>query len=869
MPVSPDQLPDNLYHQEDIDQPTLRSPSIWFFFFALCFAGGLAFASQYFPFTTEITDLPSQGLKQTPEDMRMTFRLLGGVLFASGIAGIPFSVWYSQQPKSLRLRPLLGMCFVLIALGPVLGVYSLGDSYAFYDFALWVKDFYDVEPLRPYFYETGGIALGLTFLSFTGFYLGLSGQKFQVSDAHGSAGWGDGSWFAEGKPDTFLGKMLSQASEHGVPIGWRDNKMLYDRVGEHVYVQAPTGSGKSVGFVIPTLLMHPGSVLAIDIKRELYQVTSARRYEVNGSVHRLDPFSKKVETAKYNPLDFVKTRGPDADTAKDDADLIASMIVVETGKENNPFFIRSAQQLVSGLILYVASYDREGDRASSRHLGRVRSLLMQDDDKLQELCGDMGTVWSDTGKAEVQGRCLPIFGKHGEKVSSFVTRLVAETGNQFAKMNDKEFTAVVSTAREQTKFLSSPRIQNAMTETTFHFSDMRTNPRGASIYLCLPDDRLDTYFRWLRLMIASAQIEITRLSPSEINFDEKALFMLEEFPRLSKMKEIDKGVSLHRSYGIQYVLICQSLNQINEVYGQEMASNIRENCQLKIALAPDSMESAREVSEMCGSTTVATETGSKNKSRSKGGGGGGSNRGVSTSIQETERPLVTPDEARRTPSDWAFVFKRSERPLVIPRPNYVTDDLFDGLADPHPQYSTEEEFEAARQRRINRGYETPIGSSDEEDAAPDPLSTSGDGSPPDGSTGDAVLQHSPEKTSGRTEDASGSELDPFEEEMNEIDISDSPSEGLIDMGGPSPEEVQRQAASSRIPTEDHRPDPLGDLEDTEQSLSDSDASEDPSQEASQEASQDASQDAVDETQERDAPTRSRSSRSRSRSGQSR
>jgi len=701
-------LPDNIFVQEDLSKPVLRSPAIYLLMGGLALYAGLYTATQLFPAFASLHSLPSTSAGALDASIRQSMRFLSIALGAMALCAIPFSVWYAQQPKTPPLRPLLATCILLLGAAPLAYGFSQPETYTFYDYLRWLRMWHQEEALlMPFVYSASSGTFVFLFL-FGGFVMGVTGQKYAVSRSYGSAGWGNGQWFAQGQPQTRLGRFLSSASEYGFPVGWKDNRMLYDRTGLHAYVQAPTGSGKSRGFVIPTLLLHRGSVLAIDIKRELYHVTSKRRFEINASVHRLDPFARDIETAKYNPLDFVETTGDDADTAADDANLIANMIVVETGKENNPFFVRSARQMLAGLILYVACFDLDDvDVARKRNLGHVRSLLMQDNEVLRDLFHSMGTAHPSEGES-VTGPVAAVLGTGGAGASSHVTRIVAETGNQFSKMNDKEFTSVVSTAREQSRFLSSSRIQRALSETTFQFSEMRTNDRGSSIYLCLPDDRLETYFRWLRLMIVSAQIELTRLDPQDIVFEPTALFMLEEFPRLSKMKEIDKGVSLHRSYGIQYVIIAQSLNQLIDVYGDDMASNLRENCQLKIAWAPDSQTSAKEISEMCGMTTVATTSDSKNKSRSKGAKGGGSNRSVSQSIQEKERALVTPDEARRTPPDFAFVITRSQHPMIVRRPDYVTDDLFDGMADPHPQYGTPTELDAARRRRLAAGYETPI-----------------------------------------------------------------------------------------------------------------------------------------------------------------
>ena len=45
----------------------------------------------------------------------------------------------------------------------------------------------------------------------------------------------------------------------------------------HALICAPTGSGKGVGIVIPTLLTYGGSIICLDVKGENFAATSRHR----------------------------------------------------------------------------------------------------------------------------------------------------------------------------------------------------------------------------------------------------------------------------------------------------------------------------------------------------------------------------------------------------------------------------------------------------------------------------------------------------------------------------------------------------------------------------------------------------------------
>src|SRR3546814_3027804 len=59
--------------------------------------------------------------------------------------------------------------------------------------------------------------------------------------------------------------------------GFFRNGVLMVGKMEHVLLEAPTGSGKGVGIVIPNLLQWPDSVVVLDIKRENYEITAGFR----------------------------------------------------------------------------------------------------------------------------------------------------------------------------------------------------------------------------------------------------------------------------------------------------------------------------------------------------------------------------------------------------------------------------------------------------------------------------------------------------------------------------------------------------------------------------------------------------------------
>src|SRR3546814_5730787 len=91
--------------------------------------------------------------------------------------------------------------------------------------------------------------------------------------------------------------------------------------------------------------------------------------------------------------------------------------------------------------------------------------------------------------------------------------LIARAANRHLGKCDREAAGVLSAAQRHTHFLDSPRMSAVLGRSDFTFADVKAQP--TTVYLVLPPDRLATYARWLRLMLAQGlDRQSTRLNSS-------------------------------------------------------------------------------------------------------------------------------------------------------------------------------------------------------------------------------------------------------------------------------------------------------------------------------------------------------------------
>ncbi|MGE7156996.1 type IV secretory system conjugative DNA transfer family protein [Methylorubrum rhodesianum] len=435
---------------------------------------------------------------------------------------------------------------------------------------------------------------------------------------------------------------------NGLIVGREDRTrgrlLRYD--GEaHFLTLAPTRSGKGVGAVIPNLLTAERSILCIDPKGENARVTTRARRRL-GPVHVLDPFGVSgVPSAAYNPLDAVDATSPDA--AEDAATLADALVSDPPGQVAEAHWNEEAKALLAGLILYVATEEEPYRRT----LATVRELVTLAPEAFRDLLTRM-------------------------QESSAVGGLVARAANRHLSKSEREASGVLSSAQRHTHFLDSPRMAQVMEGSGFAFADLKA--RTCTVFLVLPPDRLDTYGRWLRLMVAQA---ITAMARFPLRPPSPVLFLLDEFAALGRLEPVERAMGLMAGYGLQLWPILQDLHQLKSTYG-ERAGTFLANAGVTQVFNVNDVDTATWVSKALGDATTAYETqttGTNRKALDWSGDGTTTSQGTSTHL--TRRALLTPDEVRRLAPDRAILFLAGEAPVLARKVVYHRDAEFGGLFD--------------------------------------------------------------------------------------------------------------------------------------------------------------------------------------------
>lgn len=451
---------------------------------------------------------------------------------------------------------------------------------------------------------------------------------------HGSARWANQKDIeAAGlmpRTVTALQKLLGKktVSHGGVYVGaWVDKrgKQHYLRHAgpEHILCYAPTRSGKGVGLVVPTLLSWSQSAVITDLKGELWAMTAGwRQKHARNKVLRFEPST--AGGVCWNPLDEIRI-GTEYEVG--DVQNLATLIVDPDGKGLETHWQKTSQSLLVGLILH-ALYKANADGTTASMAG-VDTMLANPHGDVAELWMEMTTYGHSNGENH------PVVGTAGRDM---MDRPGEEAGS------------VLSTVKSYLTLYRDPVVARNTSRSDFRIRDLMHHDQAVTLYIVTqPNDKAR-----LRPLVRVMVNMIIRLLADKMDFKRgrpvahykhRLLMMLDEFPSLGKLEILQESLAFVAGYGIKCYLICQDINQLRSRetgYGHD--ETITSNCHVQNAYPPNRIETAEHLSKLTGQTTVIKEqitTSGRRTSTLHGQ--------VSRTMQEVQRPLLTPDECQRMP----------------------------------------------------------------------------------------------------------------------------------------------------------------------------------------------------------------------------
>ncbi|WP_082176485.1 type IV secretory system conjugative DNA transfer family protein [Pseudaestuariivita atlantica] len=538
------------------------------------------------------------------------------------------------------------------------------------DFLWLARNYLSLRRMRPDDFQLANLIIGGT--AFAGMLLSavLSGTaltKFGKTHWQRAGELKRNGFFTAPGSGFILGKMTSPR---------RRGRYLSSSVYPHVLCVAPTGRGKTTGFVIPNLLTFRGSAVVLDVKGENFEATARYRAADGDDVYRFAPTDwNDRRSHRYNPLlRIAGIRNPNQQQME--LQLLATLFL-QTDND------RTSGLLKGGIDLFVAAGLLAFERKRPT-LGEIYRITASGGDKRKE------------------------FMKRRDEVQNTAAKLIFE---RMASTNNDTLTSYISLL--MTSGLdqwSNPAIDAATATSDFDFRTIRKKP--FSVYLVVAPNMVRPMAALIRLFFSDL---IASLQDREPAPDEPwpVMIMLDEFNRLGKMPIVVESIETLRSYRGHLAIVTQTIPALDEIYGENTRRALQGNAGIKLYLTPSDEKTVEELSGAVGMTTKRVVTRSRSIGRNPFEG-----RSMSERTEETS--LLPKDEARRMSLDDIVMVVDAQMPVRAKRIRYFDDPFFKSIHKgqsgelPFPKVFPEEE---PRDQATKVGQEEQVAARSAEDVA--------------------------------------------------------------------------------------------------------------------------------------------------------
>ena len=358
----------------------------------------------------------------------------------------------------------------------------------------------------------------------------------------------------------------------GIPLLAKGDTVYTDVSDNHTIIFGATGSKKTRLLVMPSieLLCRGGeSFVVTDPKGEVYQRTASRAKKAGYHVHCLN-LRDVTRSKSWNPLELPYQYYHAGKTSKA-MELVAQMVKMlipeEDGKDK--FWSDSAQNIITGFILLLIERAIDETQCNFKNLIELWESYLKDRRRFLDSVKseDNKTIYRKVAcmdiKADTTVGCMESF------VSGGLNRI----------MINADMLEMISKNDISIKNITEGKL---------------------AVYLVIPDENTAYHFvaslflsQFYGYLLEKAHQNKDNRLPIRMNF------IVDEFANLPKIENMDSMITAARSRNIRFVLVVQSIKQLNYKY-EEYAEVICGNCNNWVYLYSKEIELLEQISKLCG-----------------------------------------------------------------------------------------------------------------------------------------------------------------------------------------------------------------------------------------------------------------------------
>lgn len=409
-------------------------------------------------------------------------------------------------------------------------------------------------------------------------------------------------YFQDAEPhklDTSGFKKMPWREAKGIIFGTEKGKLIKIPSNSecNIAIFGPPGAGKTSGIAIINAISFQGSVLAVDVKGDLYNYVSKN---TNRKIVRFCPDSPTAlqDSVRFDP--FAELKKMDDTDKKLYLESVATVLIADEGGSDGNYFTTRARKMFQGITHLILHSNPDASFPDVIH------AILQ------------GNVFEWVTKA-IESDCEPA----KELLASFY-------GN-----SEKNVSSAYDALTTALVHFSNP-ILDELLSNKGNCVSIKTLEEGKDLYLQISQEHLDAYAPLFTLLIQSMSTAFTKRPDSSTGVKNRPILMLlDEFPQLTfSYKLINSNLSTLRSKSVICMVIQQNLSQLEYRYQPTGARSILGNCNYQIILGSNDINSSKVFSDTFGVKKVLKISNSETMSQ---------NNTTGRSVQETTEKVFLPE----------------------------------------------------------------------------------------------------------------------------------------------------------------------------------------------------------------------------------
>ncbi|MGN7714858.1 type IV secretion system ATPase VirD4 [Agrobacterium radiobacter] len=399
----------------------------------------------------------------------------------------------------------------------------------------------------------------------------------------------------------------------------------------HSLVVAPTRAGKGVGIVIPTLLTFKGSVIALDVKGELFELTSRARKASGDAVFKFSPLDPERKTHCYNPVLDIAALPPERQFTE--TRRLAANLITAKGKGAEGFIDGARDLFVAGILTCI--------ERGTPTIGAVYDLFAQPGEKYK--------LFAQLAEESLNKEAQRIFDNMAGNDTKILTSYTSVLGDGGLNL------------------WADPLIKAATSRSDFSVYDLRR--KKTCIYLCVSPNDLEVLAPLMRLMFQQLVSILQRSLPGKDECHE-VLFLLDEFKHLGKLEAIETAITTIAGYRGRFMFIIQSLSALSGTYDDAGKQNFLSNTGIQVFMATADDETPTYISKAIGEYTFKARSTSYSQARMFD---------HNIQISDQGAALLRPEQVRLLDDQSEIVLIKGRPPLKLRKVQYYSDRTLKGL----------------------------------------------------------------------------------------------------------------------------------------------------------------------------------------------